>query len=249
LQAIEASAGVIAVSAAHKSTLVGLGAAAERITVLRNGVDAELFQPEDRAAARRELGLPDAEARIVVSVGNLVPGKRNDLALRAVAQVEDVHIVFVGRGSERSRLERLASELQAASRVRFLDEMPQERLRFLYSAADALILASEREGWPNVLLESAACGTPVVAFDVGGVPEILSDRTVGTIVRGAHAPGPLADAIRAMLVNPPSRAAVRAAAVRFSWDPVLDAQLALYRLVAQAGRTTIATAPAKVAQA
>jgi len=249
LQAIEASAGVIAVSAALKATLVGLGAAAERITVLRNGVDAELFQPEDHAAARRELGLPDADARIVVSVGNLVPGKRNDLALRAVAQIGDAHLVFVGRGSERPRLERLASELKVSQRVRFFDEMPQERLRSVYSAADILVLASEREGWPNVLLESAACGTPVVAFNVGGVPEILADRTVGTIVRGAHAPGPLADAIRTMLASPPAREAVRAAAIRFSWDPVLDAQLALFRRVAQAGRTTIATAAAKVVRA
>ena len=249
LQAIEASAGVIAVSAALKATLVGLGAAAERITVLRNGVDAELFRPEDRTAARRELGLPDGGARIVASVGNLVPGKRNDLALQAVAQIEGTHLVFVGRGSERPRLERLASELQVASRVRFLDEMPQERLRWVYSAADVLVLASEREGWPNVLLESAACGTPVVAFNVGGVPEILADRTVGTIVRGAHAPDPLAGAIRSLLVSPPSREAVRAAAIRFSWDPVLEAQLALYRRAAQAGRETIATASTKAVQA
>jgi glycosyltransferase involved in cell wall biosynthesis len=249
LQAIEASAGVIAVSAALKATLVGLGAAAERITVLRNGVDAELFRPEDRAAARRKLGLPDGDAHIVASVGNLVPGKRNDLALQAVAQIEGTHLVFVGRGSERGRLERLASELQVASRVRFLDEMPQERLRWVYSAADVLVLASEREGWPNVLLESAACGTPVVAFNVGGVPEILADRTVGTIVRGAHAPDPLAGAIRTMLASPPPREAVRAAAIRFSWDPVLEAQLALYRRAAQAGRETIATSSTKVVQA
>jgi glycosyltransferase involved in cell wall biosynthesis len=249
LQAIEASAGVIAVSAALKATLVGLGAAAERITVLRNGVDAELFQPEDRAAARRELGLPDVDARIVVSVGNLVAGKRNDLALRAVAQIEDAHLVFVGRGSERPRLERLASELKVAQRVRLLNEMPQERLRLVYSAADVLVLASEREGWPNVLLESAACGTPVVAFNVGGVPEILADRTVGTIVHGAPAPGPLAGVIRNMLASPPSREAVRAAAIHFSWDPVLDAQLALYLRVAQAGRATLATATTPVVQA
>lgn len=249
LQAIESASGVIAVSAALKATLVGLGAAAERITVLRNGVDTELFRPEDRVAARRELGLPDADARIVASVGNLVPGKRNDLALQAVAQIGGAHLVFVGRGSERPRLERLASELQVTSRVRFLDEMPQERLRWVYSAADVLVLASEREGWPNVLLESAACGTPVVAFNVGGVPEILADRTVGTIVRGAHAPGPLADSIRARLASPPTRDAVRAAAIRFSWEPVLEAQLSLYRRVAQTGLVTDPSPATKVARA
>lgn len=249
LKAIEASAGVIAVSSALKAALVGLGAAAGRISVLRNGVDAELFRPEDREAARRELGLPDGSTRVVASVGNLIPGKRNDLALRAVAQIEGTNLVFVGRGSERLRLERLADELQIAQRVLFLDEMPQERLRLVYSAADVLVLASEREGWPNVLLESAACGTPVVAFNVGGVPEILADRTVGTIVRDAHAPGPLADAVRNMFARPPSREAVRAAAIRFSWDPVLEAQLALYRRVAQAGRAPISSSSTNVVQA
>lgn len=249
LRAIDTAAGVIAVSSALRSALVGLGVSADRITVLRNGVDAELFRPEDRAAARQMLGLQDGGTRIVASVGHLVPGKRNDLALRAVAQIEGAYLVFVGRGGERPRLQQLAAELQIAQRVRFIDEMPQERLRLVYSAADVLVLASEREGWPNVLLESAACGTPVVAFNVGGVPEILADRTVGTIVRAPHAPGPLAEALRALLASPPAREAVREAAIRFSWEPVLEAQLALYRRVAQAGWATVPSSATKVAQA
>jgi glycosyltransferase involved in cell wall biosynthesis len=110
--------------------------------------------------------------------------------------------------------------------------MPQTRLRLVYSAADVLVLASEREGWPNVLLESAACGTPVIAFNIGGVPEILTDPVAGTIVRGEHTSARLADAIRARIAQQPRREDVRAAAVRFSWVPVLEAQTALYRRVA-----------------
>ena len=235
LRAIEESAAVIAVSAALKSALIGMGVPAERITVLRNGVDSELFRPEDRLAARRELGLP-ADARIVISVGNLVAGKRNDIALEAAARIEGVHIVFVGRGGERARLERLARERSMTERVTFFGEMPQEHLGLAYSAADVLVLASEREGWPNVLLESASCGTPVIAFNIGGVPEILADRAVGTIVRGSHDAGRLADAIRSLLAQPPAPETVRAAAIRFSWEPVLDAQLALYRRVAQSAQ-------------
>lgn len=233
LDAIEGSAAVIAVSSALKAALVGLGVSADRITVLRNGVDADLFRPEDRAAARRQLGLPEGGVPIIASVGNLVPGKRHDLTLQAAAQVDGAHVLFVGRGGERQGLQRLAQDLGMAQRVQVFDEMPQSQLRFVYSAADVLSLASEREGWPNVLLESAACGTPVVAFNIGGVPEILTDRTVGTIVRAEHAPAPLAAAIRDLLRSPPSRDAVRQAAVRFSWDPVLDAQLALYRRALQ----------------
>jgi len=117
--------------------------------------------------------------------------------------------------------------------VWFFDEMPQVRLRLVYSAANALVLASEREGWPNVLLEAAACGTPVVAFPVGGIPEMLGDLELGVMVRGAHDAVALSDAIRRLLVAPPSRDAVRAAAVRFAWEPVLEEQLALYKRAAQ----------------
>lgn len=248
LRAIEESAGVIAVSSALKSSLMGMGVAAERITTLRNGVDAELFFPEDRSEARRELGLP-AQAQIVVSVGNLVPGKRNDMALEAASGIDGLHIAFVGRGSERDRLQRLARERSMSSRVWFFDEMPQERLRLVYSAANVLVLASEREGWPNVLLESASCGTPVVAFNIGGVPEILTDPAVGVIVRGGHSAERLSDAIRALLARPHQPDVVRAAAVRFSWEPVLDAQLSLYRQVANARNVSIAATVEQVARA
>jgi glycosyltransferase involved in cell wall biosynthesis len=231
LEAIDGAAAVIAVSAALKAALLGLGVAADRINVLRNGVDAELFSPIDRAAARSALGLPDA-ARVVCSVGNLVSGKRHDLAIRA-ALAADAVLLVVGRGPERGSLERLARSVGAAERVRFIEEMPQEELRTVYSAADVLVLASVSEGWPNVLLESAACGTPVVAFSVGGVPEILADPAVGVLVRAAPAAEPLTQALQRLLQAPPSREAVRAAALRFSWDPVLDAQLALYRRVAR----------------
>ena len=229
LGAIEGSAGVIAVSAALKAAMVGLGVDGDRITVLRNGVDAELFYPEDRAAARSALGLPALYVPIVASVGNLIPAKRHDLVLQAAAQVDRLHVVIVGRGQERQVLARLAQQLNLADRTHFFEEMPQSRLRLVYSAVNVLVLASEREGWPNVLLESAACGTPVVAFSIGGVPEILTDRTVGTIVRDSHTPAPLAAAISGLLQSPPTRDAVRAAAERFSWEPVLEAQLALYR--------------------
>lgn len=245
LRALEASAAVVAVSSALKASLVGLGVPAARITVLRNGVDTELFQPVVRATARRELGLP-VDARIIACVGNLVPGKRTDLALEAAARIKDATIVFVGRGTERARLERLGRELSMMPRMQFFDEMPQERLRHVYSAADVLVLASEREGWPNVLLESVACGTPVVAFNVGGVPEILTDPAAGTIVRGGHDAGLLAEALSALFAHPPAREAVRAAAVRFSWEPVLDAQLALYRRVA--GMPAVAGEPARSAE-
>ena len=249
LEAIVGASGVIAVSSALQAALVGLGVAGDRITVLRNGVDAQLFRPEERESARRELGLAANGVPIIASVGNLIASKRHDLVIEAVARLQGAHAIVVGRGEQRARLEGLARKLQIVARVHFLGEIPQARLRFVYSAANVLVLASEREGWPNVLLESAACGTPVVAFDVGGVPEIMTDPTVGTIVREAHAAAPLAAAIRGLLERPPAGDAVRAAAEKFSWEPVLDAQLALYRRAAAAARAAPVAAVRATARA
>ena len=177
------------------------------------------------------MDLPE-DAQIVVCVGNLVDEKRPDLALAAAASIEGVFIVFVGRGPERVRLERMAGELSIGDRVRFLAETSQVELRSVYSAADALVLASKREGWPNVLLEAAACGTPIVAFPVGGVPEILGDPGLGVMTSGNEDAQSLSRALRMLLKDPPPRDVVRAAAMRFAWQPVLEAQVALYRRAA-----------------
>lgn len=249
LHAIAGAAGLIAVSAGLRSALVGLGVPYDRITVLRNGVDAALFYPENKALARSEFGLPGVEVPLVASVGNLVRGKRHDLVIEAAARISGLHVLIVGRGPEHAQLQKRATELGLARRVTFVDEMPQARLRLAYSAADVLVLASEREGWPNVLLESAACGTPVVAFNVGGVPEILVDPVIGTIVFGEHACERLAQAIHLRLDRRPSPEAVREAAMAFSWEPVLDAQLALYRRVVRGSAGQVGQAEAELVRA
>ncbi len=108
--------------------------------------------------------------------------------------------------------------------------MPQERLRTVYSAADALVLASSREGWPNVLLEAMACGTPVVAAAVGGVREIVSEPVAGRVLESPDGAA-IAAALTGLLEAPPDRSAVRAHAERFGWDEVARGQLELFRTV------------------
>jgi teichuronic acid biosynthesis glycosyltransferase TuaC len=172
---------LIAVSAALAQSMRELGA--PDVAVIPNGVDATRFHPMDRAAVRRDLGLDDR--LMILSVGNLVSNKGMDRLLRAAARASAVAqspvgratIVIVGRGPEEERLRRLARELGLDARVRFEGVVPHEALAPWYAAADLFALATEREGWPNAVLESLACGTPVVATGVGGVPEILrSDR-------------------------------------------------------------------------
>ena len=121
------------------------------------------------------------------------------------------------------------SNLDLAARVRFLGSMPQERLARVYNAADVLVLASSREGLPNVVLEALACGTPVVATAVWGRPR--SSRTAAGRLVQERTPEAIAGALRALLADPPPRAAVRAHAERFAWGPTTAGQIRLFRSI------------------
>lgn len=208
------AAGLITVCQALKDVLIDLGVAAERVTVLRNGVDLDLFRPaQDRAALRARLGIA---ATTLLSVGYLIPRKGHDLVIRALAQLPGVELLIAGEGAERERLQQLARDLGLSERVRFLGAMDQARLADYYRAADALVLASSREGWANVLLEALACGTPVVATRVWGTPEIICAPEAGRLAdRTAES---LAGEIRQLLDRYPDRAQTRRYAERFSWD-------------------------------
>ena len=97
-------------------------------------------------------------------------------------QCADVTLYIAGDGEERESLVGLARKLHLENRVFFLGSLAQDELAEYYATADALILASSREGWANVLLESMACGTPVVATNVGGTPEVIQEPEAGLLV-------------------------------------------------------------------
>jgi glycosyltransferase involved in cell wall biosynthesis len=214
LEAAGRAAGIVCVCQALKDALVRLGVPADRVTVLRNGVDLQKFRPVDRAEARRALGF---ERPTLLAVGHLIPRKGVDLAIRALPSLSGCGLEIVGSGPEEARLRALAAELGVADRVRFAGRVAQEQLPSWYTAADALVLASDREGWANVLLESMACGTPVIATNVWGNPEVVTAPEAGVLMRD-RSPEALADAARGLLASPPDRAATRRYAERFSWD-------------------------------
>jgi len=145
------------------------------------------------------------------------------------------HVVVVGQGPEKARLRALADRLGISSRVRFVDNMAQDELASLYSAADVLALASLREGWPNVLLEAMACGTPVVASAVGGVREIVTAPVAGELV-ARRDENEFAAALQRVLEARPDRAAVRAHAAEFAWQPVVQRYHEILLAVALGGR-------------
>jgi glycosyltransferase involved in cell wall biosynthesis len=226
--AIAGAAALVAVSAALKEALVAIGAPPDKVTVLRNGVDLGLFAPPaDREAARRALGL---NGPTLLSVGWLIERKGHHRAIEALRMLPGTGLLIVGEGPERDHLAALAGRLGVADRVRLLGARPHGELPALYGAADALVLASSREGWANVLLESMACGTPVVASPIWGNPEVVQSREAGLIAE-SNTPEGIATAVQRLFADPPSRDATRAYAERFGWDETTAGQIALFRRV------------------
>lgn len=218
------AAALVTVSAALKAVLTRLGVDAGKICVLRNGVDTRLFHPVDRERQRVRLGLHGV---VLLMVGNLVPLKGHELVLRALREFPHACLLVIGEGGEEGKLKRLASALRMRDRVQFLGSMPQERLAEYYGAADVLVLASSREGWPNVLLEAMACGTPVVSTTTGGTPEIVAAPEAGVLARERSVPG-IVEALHRLLQSTPDRDLTRQYAERFSWDETTRGQLRLF---------------------
>ena len=183
-----------------------------------------MFRPHDREVARGTLGFTRPT---LLAVGNLVALKRHWLMVEALALLPEFELVIVGDGPERVNIEKLVRERKVAGRVRLLGRVPQDRLPEIYSAADLLLLVSTHEGWPNVLLESMACGTPVVASPLDGIADIVGAPEAGRVLADVT-PSGLASAIREILAAPPSRAATRRYAEQFDWRSTTEGQIELF---------------------
>jgi glycosyltransferase involved in cell wall biosynthesis len=191
---------VIAVSETTGEKLRGMGIRPERIEVLPNGIDLEAWSPRPRPDPLPP-GLP-AGGRFVGTVGRLSIDKAVDTLIEAfgalVPRFENLHLVLVGDGPERPRLEALATARGVAGRVLFLGHRTD--LRELYAAFDLFALSSRTEGMPNTLLEAMAMARPVVATPVGGVGEVVRDRQEALLVPPGRS-APLAEAMAEVLDN------------------------------------------------
>ena len=157
----------------------------------------------------------------------------------------DIDLAIAGDGPERPRIEALARQLGLANRVRLLGRVPQESLPEIYGGADLLVHPSLREGWPNVLLESMACGTPVLATNFDSVGEIVGAPESGRIVAEATPTG-LAGAVKALLAAPPKREATRLYAEGFDWQVTTAGQIELFCEICNLGETAAPAAGAPV---
>lgn len=225
LWAVDRCVGVTTVCQALKDRLVEVGAPKEKVRVVLNGVDLELFRPVDRDAVRRRLGLT---GRVLLSVGHLTKRKGQHLAIQALPGLPGTSLVLVGDGWMEGELRELARSLGVEDRVHFAGHVEQEDLKEYYGAADALVLASSREGIANVLVESMACGTPVIATPVWGTPEAVTVPAAGVLMRDRSA-GALVEAAERLFADYPDREATRRHAATFSWERTNREHLELLR--------------------
>lgn len=238
--AAEGAGALLAVSGALRDDMAALGIRGHNsIAVHYTGLDRERFHPLERPAARQLVSaLPDLgiwpEGPLLLSVGALVPLKGQALAIRALAELPDeVRLAIAGTGPERATLEALAGSLGLSSRVQFLGAVDHATLPSLLSAADAMVLPSEREGLANAWIEALACGTPLVIPDVGGAREVVTSRDAGRLV--TRTPQAIAAAVDDLLADPPEQSAVAATVARFSWDANAEVLAGTYAALAQRG--------------
>lgn len=193
---------VIAVSRPLKEKLVAMGIPQGRVVVIPNGVNKERFFARDRKECRTRLGLA-LDKRYVLFVGNLAEVKGCKYLIQAFAKlnVSGASLLIVGDGPLRRELEGLAVELGIADRVLFKGRQPYEDVPLWLNAANVLCLPSLNEGCPNVVLEAMACGTKVVASNVGAVPDIIDAPDKGWLAKPGD-PDDLARHLRAALDSP-----------------------------------------------
>jgi len=221
--------GIIATTRREKDDLIRhYGAAAPRIRVIPCGVNLDLFRPMNREVVRRELGFNGD--RDLLFVGRIEPLKGIDRLLEALRYLQNGHRIklWVIGGDESSRdevarLQKLSQALGIADAVKFLGMVEHEKLPYFYNAAAACIIPSYYESFSLVALEALACGTPVVASNVGGIRNFIRQGETGYMVKNGN-PHHLADQIARLLSRPATKPAlsIRESVNRFSWSNMAE---------------------------
>ena len=237
----ESVARILAPTATEKNNLLThYNAPAGKIGVVPCGVNLDLFQPIDRTAARQRLGFNDNES-IVLYVGRFDPIKGIDRLLKAATHLQDhtrLRLVIIGGDGpdtpEYQNLQKMTRKLGLQNTVTFVGRIEQSHLPPYYSAADVLVMPSYYESFGLVGLESLACGTPVVATEVGAMQSILRNGETGRTVADAD-PRSLAQAIETFITRPGSGKLstdrIRASVLKFGWANVAGAVIDEYEIL------------------
>lgn len=231
---------IIAPTEKEKEGLVlHYGSAPGKISIIPCGVNLEVFQPMGKEKAKRELGFGDE--KIILFVGRIEPVKGIEQLLRALSYLKNRHgsrLVIIGGDDnsqhETEKLLRLARELHIEDSVTFAGSVKQDELPCYYSAADVCVISSYYESFGLVALESLACGTPVVATDVGGSKSIIREGETGYVVAD-NEPHHLAEKIDLLLskqspdIN--SALSIRASISKYSWSNIAETMVGEFQTV------------------
>jgi len=238
------AAAAITVCKALKDSLLEFADVEEKTTVLRNGVDLTFFTLTDKLQQDKlklEKWNVSADKKLIISVGHLIERKGHCLVIESLFLNENWDLIIAGDGPDRALLESIVVRNKLQGRVRFTGALEQGELKELYQAADALVLASSREGWANVLLESMACGTSVVATNLWGTPEVVAAEEAGVLVdRDAK---DIARGISSLLSRQIDRGATRRYAEGFDWYDTSKGQYDIFNQIINKQHVTYESIP------
>jgi glycosyltransferase involved in cell wall biosynthesis len=228
--------GLITVSRALEGGVFSL-IGCRQIEVVHNGADYKKFKPKPREEARARLNLP-IDKKIILFVGGLVPVKGVEFLLAAISRLgrPDAVLYLVGDGELKAALISMADRLGVLNICRFVGRRPYDEISSWLSAADCLVLPSLSEGFPTILPEAMLCRVPIVATEVGGIPEIISHGHNGLLVEPKNITM-LAEAIQVLLTNDEEipvmvERAHKTARAAFTWEANAQKMLAIYRKIA-----------------
>ncbi len=209
LIALDTSEAVICRSGDLAKRLESAGAAPKKLEVIYNGIDPEVFFPQNQVSAREALGIAPSLASLLF-VGNLLPVKdplflvrahASLSAFRTAAGLAPTRLRFIGEGPLEGAIRREAGTLGTLGEIEFLGRRNSREVALWMNASDVLCLSSVNEGFPNVLLEAMACGLPIVSTDVGGIREKVNSPPTGRLVPPGDLEG-YARALNATLGSP-----------------------------------------------
>jgi teichuronic acid biosynthesis glycosyltransferase TuaC len=236
---IAASTHLICVSSDLRNYALGIGTDAKKISVVGNGIEPSIFFQRDQMECRKALGIP-LEGKLLVGVGRLTEVKGHHISIEALARLgrPDVRLAVIGVGVMKDELLALARKLGVADRVSLLGGVVPKNLPAWYNAADAFVLPTSREGWPNVVCESLACGLPIITTTVSGIPEIVTEPWLG-ILLGDRKAETFAAAMGKALDTPWDRKRIAGFGGRRTWENVADQLEPIFQAAHATGKSRV----------
>ena len=211
VNAAKYATGILSVSKALANEMVQMGIDKNKIAIIYNGVDHQQFLIADE---------PSTDGDYILYVGNLKHDKGVSELLQGFSQITNeqplLTLVFAGAGNEKSRLLALAKQLKMSEKVTFLGTVAHQQLPKLIANAKVLALPSYHEGVPNVVLEAMACGTPVLATKVGGIPEVVNEAVCGQLIQ-PRSDNEVAQGLRVILAKKWNKTLIRQHSKVFTW--------------------------------